>query len=145
MLSTKIRSGNAEVIESNSVISFVPGPFGENPLVKSNKINPPNPIEIDFYHGNEFMFQLYFEFVDSNENSGHPSWESVPIKNTKTQKFIIKNLKKAKHSISNSLAFDIASAADGSMFYISFTATELEFSVKLDYTVYKVKGDSYEN
>jgi len=137
MYSSKITSGDAEIIESNSVISFNPAPYGKNPI--KNKSIEPSPIKIDCYFGKHFLFRLHFEFVITEENDGRPSWKSKPS-GQQTQKFIIRNLHKSKGSISSSMAFDVASSSDGSIFYVSFSATELDFSVKLEYTIYRIKG-----
>lgn len=143
MYSSKLRSGEAEIIDSNTVISFNPAPYGKNPL--KNKTKEPRPIEIDCFFKKEFLFRLRFEFIDSNDDNGKPSWRSEPAGN-KTQKFVIKNLYNSAGPIGSFLAFDVASSSDGSVFYVSFSVTELQLNVKLDYTIYRIKeGATNEN
>lgn len=136
MYSSIIKSGESEIIESNTVISFNPAPYGKNPL--KNNSNIPRPIEIDCYYGKEFLFKLHFEFFNSVKDK-KPSWKSHPEGN-QTQKFIITNLDLSNGPISSSLAFDVASGNDGSVFYVAFSASKLDLNIKLEYTIYRVKG-----
>ncbi len=137
MYTSKIQSGEAEIIESNSIIAFNPAPYGKNPI--KNNSNKPRPIDINCYFKAEFLFRLRFEFIETKENQGRPSWKSEPEGN-QTQRFIIRNIHKSKGPISSSLAFDVASSSDGSVFYVAFSATDLDFNIKLEYTIYKIDG-----
>jgi hypothetical protein len=140
--SSKIRSGNAEVIDSNTVLAFVPSPF-EKKKSGYSQIEEPKPIQIDLFYSGDLLFRLYFDF-QNDEKYENPSWESSPDLSTKTQKFIIKNINRANgRPVGSNHAFEFADGADGSKFLVSFTAVEVPFGVQFTYTVYRVSRGNF--
>lgn len=136
MYTKKIHSGNAEVIDTDSVFAFVPDLLDEKNNVKDFS---PKPIDVELFFQDELLFRLRFEFRIVDKESQNPGWESIPEKETKTQKFILKNIGRTKEPIGSASAFEVATAGDGSKFYVAFSAKDHIFGVKLDYTVFRVR------
>jgi hypothetical protein len=137
LFNTKIKAGNAELIESNSVIALVQDPFENNPN-NNNVALKTEPIEIDLYYSEEFLFRLNFIFQNTDGSIG---WESKPDKNNQSQNFII-NLRHAAGVVATTTAVYVASAGDGSKFYVSFSVAEAGFGTQLTYSIYRVRSSS---
>ncbi|WP_062513923.1 hypothetical protein [Halobacillus sp. KGW1] len=143
MFKTTLKSGDAEIIDSNSVLSFVPD-------VKESRVKPkeliPAPIEVNISYFEDFLLKLIFQF-DKNSYLKGSSWKSEANNDNKTITITITNLQNMnqKHTIDTLGTQELAKLEDGGKLYLSFSVKEISYGVNLTYTLFYVEGGKNES
>jgi len=140
LYSTKLITGNAEIISNGTIISFFPDitdPIYHGKNVYS--ISPPSSA-IEMYWDQAFLFSITFDIILKDQDSEEISWRSEVV-DPSTYKITLKNIALSKTPMESSFSLEIATSTNGDKFYLAFSATATGLSTLIHYNIYLIRRE----